>query len=363
MKAINLSQSQLNSSGKKHLPKLDVLRGIAILSVFLIHFLWAVFDTDHLKWNGVWLDLHGVNNNLFYWFYPFTFGWIGVPLFFVLSGFVIHLSYLNTTKFTISSFYWRRFWRIYPPYLLSLLFFIFFLNLHIFSNKSDFFEVLSHVLVIHNLHEISFFGINSSYWSLANEMQFYLLYPLLLIFRQKVSIKKTLLFTILLSLALSIAAAFHTNWDFDPNKFIWWSTPITLFDWVLGVYVAEQYFLGKRAFSLSYAAIFSLVLVFFLFSFYKPTWVVSFSLASFIWAMLLERYLHSEHKISRIEAIFIPLGLCSYSFYLWHLPLLRPIINVLHTYFKIPDSELIDMTVCMAISFVFLLGISWISYI
>lgn len=45
-------------------------------------------------------------------------GQLGVPIFFVLSGYSIHRSLLRTES--VRQFIWRRFWRIYPPYLASI---------------------------------------------------------------------------------------------------------------------------------------------------------------------------------------------------------------------------------------------------
>ena len=53
-------------------------------------------------------------------FRPLMYGWSAVALFFVVSGFVIHLSFLNSKASTTAQFYWRRFWRIYPSYFFAM---------------------------------------------------------------------------------------------------------------------------------------------------------------------------------------------------------------------------------------------------
>jgi peptidoglycan/LPS O-acetylase OafA/YrhL len=50
-------------------------------------------------------------------------GWVGVPIFFTVSGFCIHLSYQRSRENGFKRFFTRRFFRIYPPYLLAVLFF------------------------------------------------------------------------------------------------------------------------------------------------------------------------------------------------------------------------------------------------
>lgn len=55
---------------------------------------------------------------------PTAYGWIGVQLFLIISGFLIHLGFLSRNdSLNTSTFYSKRFWRIYPPYLIVLLIF------------------------------------------------------------------------------------------------------------------------------------------------------------------------------------------------------------------------------------------------
>jgi peptidoglycan/LPS O-acetylase OafA/YrhL len=54
-----------------------------------------------------------------------TYGHMGVAMFFVVSGFCIHLSHARSNSRSWVEFSRRRFFRIYPPYLLSLLVFYF----------------------------------------------------------------------------------------------------------------------------------------------------------------------------------------------------------------------------------------------
>ena len=97
------------SSG--HLQRIDTLRGVAIAGVILFHFHYVEFGADEYK--GFWIDFHA--HSLSWWLlYPLGFGWVGVCLFFVISGYVIHRSYLLDKHFAWSKYASRRFWRIYP---------------------------------------------------------------------------------------------------------------------------------------------------------------------------------------------------------------------------------------------------------
>ncbi len=107
---------------RQHFQKIDFLRGIAILAVFQAHFIWYYFPA-YAGVVGVDSD-HPLKKVLLLNVLPRSIGWGGVTLFILVSGFLLHLGYLRTQQpFSLRGFYTRRFWRVYPPYLLVLLVF------------------------------------------------------------------------------------------------------------------------------------------------------------------------------------------------------------------------------------------------
>lgn len=80
---------------------IDSIRGLAAIAVVLFH----------LNVVGLWQP--SVYQLIV------SHGWLGVPAFFVVSGFAVHGS--ARTSQDIKIFLSKRFWRIYPPYLASLL--------------------------------------------------------------------------------------------------------------------------------------------------------------------------------------------------------------------------------------------------
>src|ERR1700722_6763108 len=94
------------------------LRAIAIIAVFLFHLVLPVCGINILPW-GTWFPQFTAPPS-FWPLLPFSFGWCGVAIFFVVSGFCIHLSYKRKPDWL--DFASRRFFRIYPAYFVALLF-------------------------------------------------------------------------------------------------------------------------------------------------------------------------------------------------------------------------------------------------
>src|SRR5665213_1646915 len=102
-------QSSTQRPSRKHITTLDGLRGIAILLVLGIHFAYSGAIPEPPP---RYLSLSHV----------LVFGWMGVDLFFVLSGFLITGILLDTRASSnyFRSFYARRTLRIFPLYYMVI---------------------------------------------------------------------------------------------------------------------------------------------------------------------------------------------------------------------------------------------------
>src|SRR5260370_3541487 len=150
---VDMDQSTTGRRGNSHIEVFDVLRGIAILAVFSYHALGTSFGFDHLTWVGLWRNFQVSPSFLI--FLPFTYGWAGVAVFFAVSGFCIHLSHVRSGENGYLRFFVRRFFRIYPPYLLCLLAFFFIppwrsVGVDTLVGAG---QLISHALLIHNFDD------------------------------------------------------------------------------------------------------------------------------------------------------------------------------------------------------------------
>lgn len=168
---------------------LDNLRAFAIIMVFLFHYLRY---SEHPDWMP---DI-------------FMFGWTGVDLFFVLSGFLIASQLFAQIKkegsFSMKEFYIKRFFRIIPIYYFVLtIYFIF----PFFSNdfgKGQNLPPLWKFLTFTQNFGVDFANGRTwvQVWSLCVEEHFYLVLPITLLLLLKTNIfKKGYLLLLLLFLA------------------------------------------------------------------------------------------------------------------------------------------------------------------
>lgn len=152
------------STSPSYFETVDVLRGFAALSVVVYHVI------EHFGWTAF------PSSGPLLWFRA---GWMGVDLFFVISGFVIGLSAFseidrNGPYHFQGAFFSRRVTRIVPLHYLTMLAFVVFISPELlFTNFWA--NLTSHALFVHNLNLNLHGAINGSNWSLATEMQFYVL--------------------------------------------------------------------------------------------------------------------------------------------------------------------------------------------
>jgi peptidoglycan/LPS O-acetylase OafA/YrhL len=359
------------ATGRNRLVFLDQLRGIAIILVFLYHSIYQAFGRDELTWNG-WtrnLDASGA----FLGLYPITWGWCGVAIFFALSGFSIHLSHTRASKDSIGDYFARRWFRIYPPFLVALLFFALVfprtrLDMHSRWGLGQFF---SHLLLVHNLNAKTEHGIATAWWSIAVEFQLYLLYPLLLIAVRKIGWRGVLIGTAVVELGLRFGCDIRLlvtglePWvPLRNSPFFFW------YSWTIGAAIADAYLKGEPLPFRNQSTL--MWLTFFVFAdMIKPLNVFSFTLAAVATATAISRFLSrpaaeaAERRPlfhQRLADHLRLAGLCSYSIYLIHHPIVEAWPDAVN--FLLPSAHQYPllMYVCCLSVWLVIFPISWLIY-
>jgi peptidoglycan/LPS O-acetylase OafA/YrhL len=345
------------SSSPAYRPDIDGLRGIAVLLVVLFH--------AHITFRG---------------------GFVGVDVFFVISGYLITTLMMKdfaAGTFSLVDFWERRIRRIFPALAVMTLFTMAAGAVLLFPDALQKLgaSLVAQVLLISNLY---FWNDSSGYfagpaeeqpllhtWSLAVEEQFYLFMPLLclLLFRRwssrqgEQTLKAACLriFTVLLGLGFlfSIAA---TWWDAH-TAFYW--LPMRAWELLLGACLAclpdtKPALTGRRRTLLAAAALLTIIIVGAVYD--KRTLFPGLAAlppclatAALIW---VGNPLFGGNPVSRLLAspLLVKVGLVSYSFYLWHWPVLA-YMNYLNTGSKddIPRSVRV---LIMGLAF----GLAWASW-
>jgi peptidoglycan/LPS O-acetylase OafA/YrhL len=159
-----------------YLPQVDGLRFLAIVSVVLVmhisHYMDEKFFNNQLTGGGYWANFIYEGGN-------------GVPLFFMISGFILSLPFAKWRlqggkKIRLKNYYLRRVTRLEPPYIIALL--LLFIAHVWLLHKYSFAILLPHlfasVFYVHMYVFHSFSLVLPVAWSLEVEVQFYLLAPL-----------------------------------------------------------------------------------------------------------------------------------------------------------------------------------------
>jgi peptidoglycan/LPS O-acetylase OafA/YrhL len=323
-----------STSRFSRLSSVDALRGAAALGVVLYHTVGpnARFGPRVLNWLVIPI------------LPMIRFGYVGVFLFFVISGFCIHLSRAkaqveNKSPVSFTAFWKRRFRRLYPPYIIAL---VLYLGITAFTTKFQLtpfyvWDVVSHVLMLHNLDSRTVYSINGVFWTLAIEEQLYLAYFLLLFLRNRWGWQRTLLACLLARIlwfivCMSIRERYKLDIPISEAAASHW------FTWALGAISVEAMFglvklprwlyRGRLALIFLAAAVgltfllpkveqFNPNLHDFLWLFLHPLWGLGFF-------VLLNRFVLAESRwraalhVPTLIKLMAGIGLFSYSLYLTH---------------------------------------------
>lgn len=291
---------------KTRISSLDALRGIAALAVVLYHY---TFRYDAVYGHAFSLDSVSA----------LKYGYLGVQLFFMVSGFVIYLSLENTSN--VKKFVFNRFSRLYPAYWFAVI--LTFLAVLIFSlpgRDVSFLEMLTNLTMLNGF--IGMPSVDGVYWTLRVELTFYFIISSLYFLMPK---KQLLISFLCVSSSIFIVKCFdasdHINFIFKLANFVFSLEYLHFFGAGIGFYLLfnkENYILALLLITVS--VVYTLTfknggVLFVTLSFYPIFFLLSSGRAEFLSTSLLTY-----------------LGAISYSLYLVHQNLGYIVFNYAYKY-------------------------------
>jgi len=195
------------------IPELDGIRGVAILLVLMVHFTLVPGLRDPL-------------------FSAVSFGWAGVDLFFVLSGYLITSILLKSRAepHYFQTFYTNRVLRIFPLYYTFLFGCLFFVPAS-FAHQAWYWLYLENFL---NAWGKSI-PVMNHFWSLAIEEQFYLVWPVVV---WKLPARRLTQVCAVLIIAIAAARFVVVHFPLPSREFVYALTPLRCDALLFGALVA-----------------------------------------------------------------------------------------------------------------------------
>ena len=300
-------------------------------------------------------------------------GYVGVDIFFVISGYLITgliFSEVKSGKFSYANFYKRRIARLLPALIITL-FFVFVFGFHFYDNKAFdnlgkeiFFSAIGAANILF-AQGVNYFAQDNAVrplihlWSLGVEEQFYLVWPTMLVLLAPFK-NKGVLFTIALLFFVSFYMAFVAVGSSPITTYFY--PQYRAFELLIGAFVAVMmqsvYFKRiqleqKQKEIISYISVVLIIAPMYLLN-EKSTFPGINTLYSCIGAALFIAFAF-QTTLSKLLSLkpIVFVGLISYPLYLYH----QPIISYLH-YFNLADNSGIVLLLTVLIS----VPLSWLTY-
>lgn len=312
---------------------------------------------------------------IIYHFYEYKGTYIGVILFFVISGYLI-TEVLYERDDSYFSFIKRRYNKIFPPLIAVLTFsYLAFYYFYNYISEKLIYSSLSSLFGVSNLYQIytgmSYFERSGDLfpllhtWSLSIEIQFYVLFPFLIYLFKKIKLDKKIVIAVIMLLSfISAGLMFYKEYMNYDISAIYYGTDTRIFSIFMG---SAFYFLFKdrdlekekqKLNTISYICLGIIVVIILSVdylsksNYYGFLFLISI-LGSFMTVTSLKTgFLDFENPIVNYLA---KLGEHSYVYYLWQYPLMIFSLE----FFKWSD---IDYNYTVGIQVIILIVLSEISY-
>lgn len=292
--------------------EIDGLRGVAVLSVIFYHAGFGVFSG----------------------------GFVGVDIFFVISGFLIASiikAGVESGNFYFVRFYEKRARRILPALFFVMLFSIPFAWMFLLPyDLKDFFESLFAIpIFLANhlfLNESGYFAAPAENkpllhtWSLSVEEQFYLIFPLIIFISLKSKIKSISFYVLILLFAVSFTLSiWYTKFKPDMAFYV---LPTRAWEFLIGSMITfikldEFVFFQKKIADAVFSMVGAVMVMGSIFFLNKSTpFPGLYAIVPTLGTALIIAFANEENLVGRLltHRVSVGVGLVSYSAYLWHQP-------------------------------------------
>ncbi len=314
-------------SGTNEIPAIDLLRGIASVMVCYFHLARGnprfLSGTSLIKQSASW-------------------GWSGVEIFFIISGFVIPYS-MFVKKYQLKDigiFLKKRLIRIEPPYLVSIVLVLIlnYLSTLLTSYRGLPFtinwpDVLSHIAYLNIFTHQNW--LQDVYWTLAIEFQYYLLISLAFAMVVSPVFYYRLFFFVLFICLMQAGFVGH---DFIFGYTGYFMVGILLFQVYCGIIQTKEFFILLLT---ALAALY----------WYQGPVLTGVTIATVI----------TITTVKNVWPVFKFLGLISYSLYLVHIPIGGRVINFAESHASIVWQRevmvFVAFVICIAVAYLFYLVI------
>ena len=263
-------------------------------------------------------------------------GYLGVDLFFVISGFLISLyiyKEIQFKKFRLFNFYNRRIKRIIPATIFLLLFvsltsFMMFTNVDFINYSKSLIYTIFFSSNIFFWLDGGYFGPNDElkpllhFWSLSVEEQFYIFFPALFFF--SVRLFKKIKILILVIFVVTLLSFFFNIFliNLGGSNPAFFLMPTRIWNFSIGI-LAMLLFISNKEKHKNFEIIIYIIMILIGF-FYKLPYLPGNFLIVFFSFMLLKKKFPNKFIFDFFihNKIIQYIGLISFSLYLWHWPIL-----------------------------------------
>ena len=357
--------------GRQYVEALTGLRGLAAVFVFLFHYLHfnpQVNLAASVPILGTVLQ------------FPFDFGFMGVDLFFVLSGFLLSLPFAAATLGSIEPprlrhYFKRRVLRVFPAYYAQLAIILLVGSWFVTWKPVGGVSLLAHLFMLFNIGPDPVRPMVGVWWTLPVEFSFYLVLPIIALVMRPGRWP-----WLVLALGASIAYRYWAAGQFESGNPLMLAAnhlPGSLPEFLLGAGAAlliqrrvQKKVPPRPAWLLDLTVVASMLLtgLWFLLivgpngeAYWTGHW--SMIMAPTALGLLLGALVWAVYSGSRVGGLLFAnravhfLGLVSYSLYLWHFVVMQQLIQV----FGDPYAQMPQLPKFLLTTFV-VLSIAWASY-